>query len=111
MHAYLELSEGHELDDVPRGDVTAGRAEQFVVAVQELHGAEVCPAHAHYDDGHGQAGRLHNGAARLVYVRDHSVRDDQQHVVLLQTGRGNETDRIAYDICKVILLYWQKHSR
>lgn len=105
MHAYLEISEWHELDDVPRGDVTTWRAQQFVVAVQELHGTEVCPAHAHYDDGHGQAGRLHDGAARLVHVCDHSIRDDEQHVVLLQMGRGNETDCVTYDICKVNLLY------
>ena len=79
----LELPEGHKLDDVPHGRLARGRAQQAVVPVQELHGAEVGPAHADDDDGHGEAGGVNDGAARLVHVRDHAVGDDEQHKVLL----------------------------
>lgn len=82
--AYLEISEGHELDDVSCGDISSGRTQQFVVAVEELHRAEVCPAHTHYDDGHGQIRGFYNSSACLVHVRDHAIGDDEQHVVLLR---------------------------
>ena len=81
----LEVSEGHELHDVSQGRFARGRAQVPVIAVQELHGAEVGPAHPHDDDGHGQARGVDDGGARLVQVRDNAVRDDQQDEVLLGT--------------------------
>ena len=80
---HLKHPERHKLDDVAEGDVAPWRAQDFVVAVQELHGAEVLLAHAHDDDGHGEAGGLDDGGDRLVHVRDHAVGDDEQHKVLL----------------------------
>lgn len=82
--AYLEISERHELDDVSGGNVTSGWSQQFVIAVQKLHCAEVSRAHPHDDDGHGQARGLHNSGACKIHVSDHAVGDDEQHVVLLQ---------------------------
>ena len=85
LPAYaLELTEGDELHDVPHGSLASGGAQHAVVPVQELHGAEVGSAHADDDDGHGEAGGVDDGAARLVHVRDHAVGDDEQHKVLLQ---------------------------
>ena len=86
LPAYaLELTEGDELHDVPHGSLASGGAQHAVVPVQELHGAEVGSAHADDDDGHGEAGGVDDGAARLVHVRDHAVGDDEQHEVLLVT--------------------------
>lgn len=84
--AYLKISERHELDDVSGGNVTSGWSQQFVVTVQELHCAEVCPAHPHDDDGHGQPRGLHNSDACEIHVGDHTICEDEQHVVLLQAG-------------------------
>ena len=80
----LEVPEGDKLDDVPHGRLAGLRAQPPVVAVQELHGAEVGSAHADDYDGHGEAGGVDDGVARLVHVRDHAVGDDEQHKVLLQ---------------------------
>ena len=90
--AYLEIPVGHKLDDVSRGGVAGRRTQQLVVAVEELHRAEVCIAHAHYDDWHGQTGGLYYRSTRLIHVCDHSVCDDEQHVVLLQMDRENWSD-------------------
>lgn len=96
--AYLKISERHELDNVPGGHVPSGRGQQFVVAVQKLHGAEVSPAHPHDDDGHGQAGGLHDRGAREIHVGDHTVRDDEQHVVLLQARAKKKKKKISFPI-------------
>lgn len=84
----LELSVRHKLDDVSHGGLAGLRAQTSVVSVQELHGAEVGPAHPNNYDGHGQARGVDDGAACLIHVGDHSVSDDQQNKVLLW-GDGN----------------------
>lgn len=89
---YLEISEGHKLDDISGGDITCGRTQQFVVTVKELHGVKVCPTHTHYDDRHGQPRGRHNRGTGLVHVCDDSVCDDEQHVVVLEM----ETEKITY---------------
>lgn len=87
----MEMSERHKLDNVSGGCLPRGGQQQFVVAVQKLHGAEVRAAHAHYDDGHGQTGRRHDGGACLVHVCDHTVCEDEQHKVLLRMDRNKGT--------------------
>lgn len=120
--AYLEISEGHKLDDVSWGDITSGWTQQFVITVKELHSTEVCLAHTHYDDRHGQTRGLYDSSACLVHVCDHSICDDEQHKVLLQMERENN---VRYKVnkvvsiwsCNIILflfclsktLYWLKH--
>jgi len=79
----LELPEWNKLHDVPHGGLARSRAQNSIVAVQELHGAEVRPSYPDDDDGHGQLRGVDDGAARLVHVCDHSVGDDQQDKVLL----------------------------
>lgn len=87
--AYFKISEGDKLDDVSCGDITSGWTQQFVITIKELHRTEVCPAHAHDNDRHGQMRGLDNGSACLVHVCDHSICDDEQHIVLLQMEREN----------------------
>jgi len=85
----LELPVRHKLDDVSNGRLSDLRAQASIVPVQELHGTEVGPPDANDDDGHGQAGGVDDGAARLIHVCDHSVSDDQQNKVLLRGDGSN----------------------
>lgn len=106
--AYLEISERHELDDVSGGNVASGRSQQFVVAVQKLHGAEVSRAHPHNDDGHGQARGLHNSGACKIHVSDHAIGDDEQHVVLLRARAKKTRFPKVSDSAAFISFFWMK---
>lgn len=101
----VEISEGHKLDDVSGGDVTVGRTQQLVVTVKKLHGAEVCAANTHDDDGHGQMRGIYDGSACVVHVCDHSICDDEQHIVLcgrvLPESLSGEAGNVSDDWSKV----------
>lgn len=86
----LEVPERHELDDVASRGHPSGAAQGTIVAVQQSHVREIGIAHAHNDDGHGQAGGAHDGGAGLSHVAHHTVREHQQHRVLLRTDRVGE---------------------
>lgn len=77
------MSEGHKLNDVSGHRLPRQGLEDAIVAVQELHGLEVGLAHPDDDDGHGQLGAVDDGLPGLVQVSDLTVRDDQEHKVLL----------------------------
>ena len=83
MAYVLKLPEGNKLHDVPQGSHARSRAQNPIVSVQDLHGAEVRPSYPDDDDGHGQLRGVDDGAEGLVHVCDHPVSDDQQHKVLL----------------------------
>ena len=100
LAAYLEISEGHKLDDVPRSDIPSGRSQQFIVTVEELHGTEVRRTHTHNDDGHRQTGGFYNSGARLVHVCDHAICDDEQHKVLLRMQRRKKSQ--IYKTCFIL---------
>lgn len=86
----LEVPERHELDNVASRGHPSGATQGTVVSIQEPHVREVGIAHAHDDDGHGQAGGAHNGGAGLSHVAHHTVREHQQHRVLLRPDRVGE---------------------
>lgn len=71
------------MNDVSCHRLSCQGLEDAVVAVQELHGLEVGLAHTDDDDGHGQLGAVDDGLPCLVQVGDLTVRDDQEHKVLL----------------------------
>lgn len=84
----FEVLEGDKLDNVPEDWFPFGRAQDAVVAIQDLHVRKVSVAHAHDDHGHGQVGGVHDGLPRVSHVGDDAVRQDQQDEVFLQGGRG-----------------------
>ena len=86
----LKVPERHELDDVASRGHPSGATQGTIVAVQQPHVRKIGIAHAHNDDGHGQAGGAHDGSAGLSHVAHHTVREHQQHRVLLRTDRVGE---------------------
>lgn len=86
--AYVKLPERHKLHNVSDGGFPSGCLQQFVVTIQELHGAEICCTDPHYNDGHWQTRGLHNGNASLVHVCDDTICEDEQHKVLLHKNRN-----------------------
>lgn len=47
----FKVSEGHKLDNVPQDGFSFRRAQDTVIAVQDLHVSEVGVPHTHDDDG------------------------------------------------------------
>lgn len=92
LATHAETSERHKLDYVPCSGFPTGRKQRFVIAVKELHFAEVCASDTHYDDGHGQARSLDDCRARQIHVCDHAVRNDEQHKVLLQVKKRENVE-------------------
>lgn len=84
----LEVPEGHELDDVTGCGHPFGAAQGTIVAIQQPHVRKISVAHAHNDDGHGQARGTHNGRAGLSHVAHHTVCEDQQYRVFLGSRNG-----------------------
>lgn len=79
----LELSEWNKLDNISHGSLACSRAQKSIISIQELHGAEVGPAHSHDNNRHGQTRGFDDGVASLIHVRDHAIGDDEQYQVLL----------------------------
>ena len=79
----FEVPEGHELDDVAKDGLSLGRPQNPIVAIQHLHVTEVCVAHSHDDDRHGEVGGMDDGLPRVGHVCDDPVSQDQQDEVLL----------------------------
>ena len=83
MTYLFKLPVWHKLDDVSHGGLAGLRAQTSIVSIEELHSSEVRPPYSYDDDGHGQTRGVDDGTAGVIHVRDHSVSDDQQNVVLL----------------------------
>lgn len=83
----FEVSEWHELHNVPEDRFALWRAQDAVVPVQNLHVCEVGVAHSHDDDGEGLVGGSDNGLARVRHVCHHAVSEDEQDVVPLEKER------------------------
>lgn len=79
----LELPEWHKLHNVTHGSFACSRAQNSIISIQELHGAEVCPAYSNNYDGHGQTRGIDDGTTCLFHVRDHSISDDEENKVIL----------------------------
>lgn len=86
----FEVSEWHELHDVPEDRFALGRAQDSVVPVQNLHVCEVGVAHSHDDDGEGLVGGSDDGLARVRHVRHHAVGEDEQDVVPLEQEKRRQ---------------------
>lgn len=95
----FEVLEGDKLDNVPEDRLPFGRAQDPIIAVQDLHVREVSVAHAHDDDGHRQVGRVHNGLPCVCHVCDDTVRQDQQDEVFLrgEVGAGRMKGNQEYE--------------
>ena len=70
--------------------------------VQLLHGCEVGAAHPDDDNGQRLLGCLHKSRLGRFHVVDFSVRDDQQHVVLLL--------RLAMFVCMYVCMGLSTYS-
>lgn len=79
----FKVSEGHKLDNVPQDGFSFRRAQDTVVAVQDLHVGKIGVPHTHYDDGQRLVGGAHDGLPRVRHVGHDAVREDQQDVVFL----------------------------
>lgn len=79
----LELPEGHKLDNVTHYGLALGGAQDAIIPIQDLHVGEVCIAHTHDDDGHGQVGGPDNGLPCVSHIGHDTICQDQQDEVLL----------------------------
>lgn len=91
----FEVSEWHELHDVPEDRFALWRAQDSVVPVQNLHVCEVGVAHPHDDDGEGLVGGSDDGLARVRHVRHHAVGEDEQDVVPLEQEKRRQRGRCS----------------
>lgn len=108
----LELTEGHELDNVPERRLTPRGAQDPIIPVQDLHVREVSIAHPNDDDRHGQVGGPHNGLSGVRHVRYYTVREDEQDVVLLEAqGRsGCAGPQDLSKTCARMCVYTHTHT-
>ena len=86
-HLLVEVAAGHacvelnELDDIASGRDAASIPETAVVAIQLLHGAEVCVAYAHDNDGAWELGQLTDQLNGLGHVMDSAISQEEQDLV------------------------------
>lgn len=80
----LEVIERHKLNNVSCHVLPEGlRVECLVVAIQNLHRAEICITHSNYDDCDWECRTSHNLIDCLVHVSDDAICDYQADVELL----------------------------
>ena len=84
MRVILEVIEWHKLHDICSHVLTVGlRVEGFLIAIKDLHRAEISIADAHDNDGDWESGASHDLIDGLLHVVDNTVGEDEQDVILL----------------------------
>mmetsp|Transcript_15399 Transcript_15399/g.33136 ORF Transcript_15399/g.33136 Transcript_15399/m.33136 type:complete len:200 (+) Transcript_15399:546-1145(+) len=96
----FKLRKRHKLHDVANGLLAAWRDESNRVRVKHIHGFECrCRrAYANDDDRHWILRGFHDGFFGLVHVCDHTVRENQEHVVELRLRREPRVPRRVHKV-------------
>jgi hypothetical protein len=99
----LEVAEGNELHDVPRGSLSRSGSQQSIIRVEVVHVLEVGITHADDDDGEGKIRGVNDLLDAALHVGNDSVGDHEEDPVdlLLDGGRASDGGDLLDDGAKV----------